>query len=217
VGIGSAIPRRTEGIAERKRHTRQIIHVKKNTYRRFFFFFALKSLSFLNSILDTTMKNITRPIVIFTLFISFLSELKAQDPRFSQYYASPWNLNPAMTGLFNGSWRITGNYRDQWGSFLAPVPFRTYSAAFEQRIQVGLRNDYATFGIGAMHDEAGTARFMQNKAHLGGAFLKQLSGGPRRARPLPVGRSPDWNGETVLTGAGCGSADSSTTERNLRI
>ncbi|MFM8373256.1 MAG: type IX secretion system membrane protein PorP/SprF, partial [Bacteroidota bacterium] len=65
------------------------------------------------------MKNITRPIVIFTLFISFLGELKAQDPRFSQYYASPWNLNPAMTGLFNGSWRITGNYRDQWGSFLA--------------------------------------------------------------------------------------------------
>lgn len=127
------------------------------------------------------MKNITRPIVFFALFLSVLSQLKAQDPRFSQYYASPWNLNPAMTGLFNGSWRITGNYRDQWGSILAPEPFRTYSAAFEQRIQVGLRNDYASFGIGAMHDEAGTARFMQNKAHVGGAFLKQLSGGPRRA------------------------------------
>jgi hypothetical protein len=123
-----------------------------------------------------------------------------------------------MTGLFNGSWRITGNYRDQWGSFLAPVPFRTYSAAFEQRIQVGLRNDYATFGIGAMHDEAGTARFMQNKAHLGGAFLKQLSGGLRRAdHYLSAGAQIGMGQNSIDWSRTCGSADSSTTERNLRI
>jgi type IX secretion system PorP/SprF family membrane protein len=128
------------------------------------------------------MKNITQPILFVALFLSIsLQNAQAQDPRFSQYYASPWNLNPAMTGLFNGSWRASMNYRDQWGSIISPVPFRTYSAAFEYRVPVGYNDDYATFGLGALHDEAGTARFSQNKVHLGGAFLKQLSGGRRQA------------------------------------
>jgi type IX secretion system PorP/SprF family membrane protein len=128
------------------------------------------------------MKIPNQSIVLITLFfLSCLTHIQAQDPRFSQYYASPWNLNPAMTGVFNGSWRATTNYRDQWGSIISPVPFRTYSAAFEQRLQVGVRDDYASFGIGALHDEAGTARFIQNRIHLGGAFLKQLSGGRRQA------------------------------------
>ncbi|MBK8967807.1 MAG: PorP/SprF family type IX secretion system membrane protein [Saprospiraceae bacterium] len=109
-----------------------------------------------------------------------LPEVHAQDPRFSQYFASPWNLNPAMTGAFDGRWRVTANYRDQWSSFLAPVPFRTYAAAADVRLGVS-RNDYVGLGIGLMHDEAGTARYVQNKAQLGAAFLKQLSGGPRRA------------------------------------
>lgn len=111
---------------------------------------------------------------------AFFSISQAQDPRFSQYYASPWNLNPALTGVFNGRWRVTANYRDQWSSFVSPVPFRTYAVAGDVRFNVG-NDDYAAFGIGAMHDEAGQARFTQNKIQLGGAFLKQLTGGRNRA------------------------------------
>jgi type IX secretion system PorP/SprF family membrane protein len=128
------------------------------------------------------MQQFAKPILFTALFLlANLAESVAQDPRFSQYYASPWNLNPALNGVFNGKWRATVNYRDQWGSILAPVPFRTYAAAFEHRLQVGYGDDYASFGIGAMHDEAGTARFSQDKVQLGGAFLKQLSGGRRQA------------------------------------
>ena len=124
------------------------------------------------------MKQIYQPILLLVVLLAtFTSDVQAQDPRFSQYYASTWNLNPAMTGIFNGRWRATLNYRDQWNSFLSPVPFRTYAAAFETRFNVGANDDYAAFGLGVMHDEAGTARFTQNKVHLGGAFLKQLSGG----------------------------------------
>lgn len=129
------------------------------------------------------MQQFSKPILLFALLLGslFVSELRAQDPRFSQYYASPWNLNPAMTGVFNGRWRVTANYRDQWGSFLSPVPFRTYAVAGDCRFNVGQNDDYAAFGIGAMHDEAGTARFKQDKVQLGGAFIKQLSGGRRQA------------------------------------
>lgn len=125
--------------------------------------------------------------------------LQGQDPRFSQFYASPWNLNPALTGAFEGRWRATANYRDQWSSFLSPVPFRTYSVAADVRLDVGAYDHFA-LGVGALHDEAGTARFSQNKAHLGGAFLKQISGGPRQtAHVLSAGaqlgfgqNSADW-------------------------
>lgn len=113
------------------------------------------------------------------LFV-FGSAVYGQDPRFSQFFASPWNLNPAMTGAFDGRWRVAANYRDQWSSFLSPVPFRTYAASADFRVGVN-RDDYFALGLGIMHDEAGTARFMQNKVQLGGAFLKQLSGGPRQA------------------------------------
>ncbi len=102
-----------------------------------------------------------------------------QDPRFSQFFASPWNLNPALVGAFEGRWRAVLNYRDQWSSLLSPVPFRTFSAAAELRWGVGA-HDFFALGLGALHDEAGTARFSQNKVHLGGAFLKRLSGGPRQ-------------------------------------
>jgi type IX secretion system PorP/SprF family membrane protein len=127
------------------------------------------------------MKLISKPILILICLFLLAGALRAQDPRFSQYFASPWNLNPALTGVFNGQWRATLNYRDQWSSFLAPVPFRTYSAAFEYRTAV-VNDDYASFGIGALHDEAGTARYMQNKVNIGGAFLKQLSGGRNKTQ-----------------------------------
>ena len=39
---------------------------------------------------------------------------KAQDIHFSQYYASPLTLNPALTGKFDGFARINGIYRGQY-------------------------------------------------------------------------------------------------------
>jgi len=113
------------------------------------------------------------------LLLACSGRATAQDPRFSQFYHSPWNLNPAMSGLFNGSWRASVIYRDQWSSFLNPEPFRSSSASFDARLPVG-RNDHVGFGLGVLHDEAGTARFVQNRVHLGGAYLRRLAGGRGR-------------------------------------
>src|SRR5579863_1305275 len=49
------------------------------------------------------------------LFLAFWGlTMNAQDFHFSQFYASPLTLNPALTGNFNGFYRITGIYRNQW-------------------------------------------------------------------------------------------------------
>lgn len=55
--------------------------------------------------------------------------LKAQDFHYSQYYAAPLTLNPALTGQFNGQYRANLNYRSQWTSI--GNPYHTAHAAFD--------------------------------------------------------------------------------------
>jgi type IX secretion system PorP/SprF family membrane protein len=50
------------------------------------------------------------PILVFTVFFS---DLKAQDPQFTQFYANPLYLNPAFAGTARCP-RICMNYRNQW-------------------------------------------------------------------------------------------------------
>ncbi len=38
----------------------------------------------------------------------------SQDIHHSQFYTSPLNANPALTGIFNGDMRFAANYRNQW-------------------------------------------------------------------------------------------------------
>ncbi len=71
-----------------------------------------------------------------TLFILFqalfiYSQLAAQDPIYSQFYAAPMQLNPALTGLVAAP-VITLNYRNQWPNI--PNAYSTYSASFSHYI-----------------------------------------------------------------------------------
>lgn len=52
--------------------------------------------------------------VLFCLACFLPEKMQAQDPEFSQFFASPLTLNPALTGKFNGNLRVAGNYRNQW-------------------------------------------------------------------------------------------------------
>ncbi|NVK84032.1 MAG: type IX secretion system membrane protein PorP/SprF [Cytophagia bacterium] len=58
-----------------------------------------------------------RLLLAFTFFLALIDsiELKAQDPQFSQFYASPLYLNPALTGSADRG-RVGVNYRNQWPS-----------------------------------------------------------------------------------------------------
>ena len=55
---------------------------------------------------------------------------KAQvDPHFSQYYAYPLWLNPALTGIVDGDYRVGVNYRNQWVNI--GKPFSTMGVSFD--------------------------------------------------------------------------------------
>lgn len=102
----------------------------------------------------------------------------AQDPHLSQFYMSPLTLNPALTGAFNGNYRLTGLFRSQWGSILQneSVPmYRTYTASADFRTDKGFMKGDA-FGIGGsfMGDHAGEAKFGFNSGSLSLAYHKAL-------------------------------------------
>ncbi len=113
-------------------------------------------------------------IIVVILFIANKSE--AQDFHFSQFYAAPLYLNPAMTGTFEGQFRVGAIYRGQWSSILTDVPFRTYGFSADYRYNI-LGNDYIAGGLNLQRDEAGTSRFYQTKGSISLSYMKQLSGG----------------------------------------
>ena len=62
-----------------------------------------------------------------------LANSYGQDPSFSQFFSSPLNINPALTGNINGDWRLISNFRDQW---IGPAsPYATGSISYDRKIE----------------------------------------------------------------------------------
>lgn len=116
----------------------------------------------------------------------FALSANAQDIHFSQFYNSPLNLNPAMTGVMNGNIRLVGNYRNQWASVLRSNAFKTYAVSYDQKIPVG-RYDYFGFGIGLWGDKAGALSFANTQAKASFSYSKRMGGYRNRSHYLVVG------------------------------
>lgn len=108
------------------------------------------------------------------------------DIHFSQFYMSPLNLNPAMTGVMNCNTRMVANYRNQWASILRSNAFRTYSVSYDQRIPSG-RYDF--FGVGGTFwgDRAGEANFSTMTGKVSLSYSKRMGGYRKKANYLVVG------------------------------
>lgn len=100
----------------------------------------------------------------------------AQDQHFTQFYAAPLSLNPAMTGNFAGRYRIGMIYRDQWRGVF-DQPYKTFSAAVDVRFDIASNSRYKdAVGIGLMFfsDQVGGIDFETNQIALSGSFHKSL-------------------------------------------
>lgn len=111
-------------------------------------------------------------ILSFLLIVSFF--IKAQDPHFSQFFASPLTLNPAFTGKFDGTVRIAGNYRNQWPAFNNVYTTSTLSVDFG--ILKNKLPDYDKWGVGilALTDKAGEGVLTNNYIGLSTSYSKAL-------------------------------------------
>jgi type IX secretion system PorP/SprF family membrane protein len=99
---------------------------------------------------------------------------RAQDPNFSQFFASPLTMNPALTGKFDGVFRVAGNYRNQWPSI--NNAYITGTASVDMGILKNRIPEGDQFGIGIMGftDRAGNGALTSNYGALSVAYHKSL-------------------------------------------
>ncbi|MBK9569739.1 MAG: PorP/SprF family type IX secretion system membrane protein [Chitinophagaceae bacterium] len=109
-----------------------------------------------------------------TVWVTLVSVSDAQDPNFSQFFASPLTLNPALTGKFDGVYRIAGNYRNQWPTISNAFVTKTVSVDFG--ILKNRLSDIDQMGMGVMGftDRAGDGVLVTNNANLSLAYHKGL-------------------------------------------
>ena len=111
-----------------------------------------------------------RITVFFLLVVVLQKNVKAQDPAFSQFFASPLSLNPALTGKFNGDVRAAGNYRDQWPTI--NNAFITSTLSVDMPIFRNRLPEYNTWGVGimAMTDKTASGALNSNYISLSTAY-----------------------------------------------
>src|SRR6478672_330463 len=109
-----------------------------------------------------------RLLLTVTICGTLVSKALAQDPNFSQFFASPLTLNPAMTGKFDGVYRVAGNYRNQWPTI--------YTAFFDMGILKNRIPEYDQFGVGILGfpDQAGDGVLKTNSVALSVAYHKSI-------------------------------------------
>lgn len=106
-------------------------------------------------------------IIILTCFFSSINSF-AQDPHFTQFYATPLFLNPAFTGL-TYEHRFTANYRNQWPGI--KTAFTTYMASYDYNIS----NLNSGIGGYLLQDRAGTSNLVTTQGALNYAYRIKIN------------------------------------------
>ena len=115
-----------------------------------------------------------RKQILFYFLCMLLGTASAQDPHFSQFFSSPLTLNPAFTGKFFGTYRVAGNFRNQWPSINNAYTTATASADFHILQNRIASND--TWGIGFVgyNDNSANGAVKFNYAAFSTAYHKGL-------------------------------------------
>ena len=96
--------------------------------------------------------------------------MTAQDERFSQFFAIPIHMNPALAGAYDGTYRMTVIYRDQWNNAL-DTPYKSFAAGGDTKINLNFANNSSDhFGVGLFFNSDRVAEFQANTNQVSGYF-----------------------------------------------
>lgn len=115
------------------------------------------------------MKRVSRFFILPLLLTLLYSGVQAQDPLFSQFYAAPLQVNPALAGNARSP-RVGLNFRNQW-SGISGGAYKTFAASYDQYI------DELNSGVGlfVLTDDAGNGILKTVKVSGTFAYSLQLS------------------------------------------
>ena len=117
------------------------------------------------------MKKILRHIVL-TISISVLCSAYGQDVYFSQFYASPLTLNPALTGFAPEDMQLAMNYRNANNGL---IPYSTYAASLDMKLmRMKLKPDMFAVGISSTMDDVDKGRIRNLMAVASATYHKAI-------------------------------------------
>lgn len=114
------------------------------------------------------MYNYLRFIYVFLFALVFWGSGQAQDAAFSQFYANPLYLNPALSGATECG-RLNLNYRNQWPSL--GNAYVTFGASYDQN----LPSINSGFGVAVMNDRQGDGALTRTNASLFYSYKLKVS------------------------------------------
>lgn len=106
-------------------------------------------------------------LVLFLVFLFGITTSRAQDAHLSMYDAAPLFLNPAMTGVIKGDWRIHGQYRTQWKA----VNFKPYTTGL---ISFDMPYKKWGFGVQISNFRAGAGNYNALQGSISVAYTTAL-------------------------------------------
>jgi type IX secretion system PorP/SprF family membrane protein len=112
--------------------------------------------------------------ILALLLLLLALNVNSQDIHFSQFASSPLNLNPALTGFFQGNNRFILNHRNQWAS--VTTPYSTFSGSFDMPlIRRKYIQDLVGIGLVINNDVAGDSKMGTTEASLALSYIKALN------------------------------------------
>lgn len=89
----------------------------------------------------------------------------SQDVHFTQIFNNPTQINPALTGSFNGDQRVNLTHKQQWNS-IGPG-FQTYQLAFDNGLmKKQWKNSFIGLGLRAYSDKSGNPEMKNTSFEL---------------------------------------------------
>ena len=99
--------------------------------------------------------------------------VKGQDINFSQFYELPMLRNPALAGSYQGDFRVTAAYRQQWAS--VTTPYTTQALGVEMKFTTREESaNYFSLGVQLTNDVAGDSKMGKTQVLPVVAFHKSL-------------------------------------------
>ena len=109
--------------------------------------------------------------------------MHAQDIHFTQFQASTVQLNPALTGLYNGTIRFSAIARNQWAT--VPVNYNSAKFSVEYNVLTMKNRDKLSVGVLFYYDRAGDSRYSTSCPSFSFAYSKAL--GSKKNQYLSAG------------------------------
>jgi len=111
------------------------------------------------------------PSTISLLFLLSSAHLSGQDLHFTLHGMTPLAFNPANTGGFYGSYRVSALYRDQYRSVAGSAAFTTPTISVDVPVIKGFREkDWVGVGLFIYSDKSGTAGLKQGSTKISAAY-----------------------------------------------